>query len=96
MTSTRSATYRDSLTLPSPLHQAHAQAMYPPLTLERARFSGRRLVFDSANGFARGIEQGFFLLKIPQGMICAAADQFARQFYLPDDGYREMEVPGLY
>ena len=96
MTSIRSATYRDSLTLPSPLHQAHAQAMYPPLTLECARLSGSRLVFDSADGFARAIEQGFFLLKMPQGTVCEAADQFARQFYLPDEGYRELEVPGLY
>lgn len=96
MINRQSATYRDSLTLPSPLHQAHAQAMYPPLALERARFSGNQLVFDSPQGFARGIEQGFFLLKMPQGMVCEPADYLAQQFYLPDSGYPEMDVPGLY
>lgn len=96
MNSPRSATYRDSLTLPSPLHQAHAEAMYPPLALERAHFLGSRLVFDAEGGFARSIEQGFFLLKKPHGMVCTAADLFARQFYLPTSCYREMEVPGRY
>ena len=96
MANPRSSTYRDSLTLPSPLLEAHAQAMYPALMLERARLSGNRLAFDSATGFARSISQGFFLLRIPQGMECDPVDQFARQFYLPGSGYREMEVPGAY
>jgi len=96
MVDPRSASYRGGLTLPSPLLQAHAQAMYPALALERARFSGSRLVFDSADGFVRSISQGFFLLKIPRGLVCEPVDQFARQFYLPAGGYRDMEVPGLY
>lgn len=96
MVNRHTATYRDSLTLPSPLHQAHAQAMYPPCALERARLAGTKLVFDSPNGFARGLEQGFFLLKMPQGLVCKAADQFAQQFYLPQNGFLDMDVPGLY
>lgn len=91
-----SPTYRDTLTLLSPLNHVHAQTIYPPLTLERARISSGHLIFDATGGFSRGIAQGFFLLKMPPGMECDPADQFAQQFYLPISNYRELEIPGPY
>lgn len=95
MANPRSATYRDSMSVPSPLNEAHAQAMYPALTLERARIAGGQLVFDSPDGFARSIEHGFLLLKMTQAMGCDAADRFARHFFLPHNGFHEVDGPGL-
>ncbi|PZU68638.1 2OG-Fe(II) oxygenase family protein [Sphingobium sp.] len=53
-----------------------------------------RLVFDSADGLARALSDGFFFVKMPFGCDLAAGDRFAQNFYLPEgtgeyDPYRD-------
>jgi hypothetical protein len=81
-----------------------AGRLYPACDMARARFEREVLRFDEANGFDRALNDGFFLLKIPNGVELDAGDRFARHFFepradgelAPYTGYRSCIVPGDY
>ncbi|MEN1479665.1 hypothetical protein AAIH16_39570, partial [Pseudomonas aeruginosa] len=50
--------------------------------LASAELIDGKLRFDSSDGFARAIADGFFFVKSPS-LDLAAGDTFARNFYLP-------------
>ncbi len=43
------------------------------------------LVFDSPNGFNKALSQGFFLVKVPEGINLESGDCFAENFYKEKD-----------
>lgn len=72
--------------------------------MARAQFEHDCLRFDDGAGFDKALRDGFFLLKIPNGVGLAAGDRFVRNFFKPrsDDahaaytGYRHCSVLGDY
>jgi hypothetical protein len=48
-----------------------------------ARLADGELHFSTDGGPTRALEDGFFLVRCPDGMSLAAGDRFARSFYLP-------------
>jgi len=99
-----SVTGRAPVTLP-PMPGEHEVAQtYPSFAMERADLAGDRLVFDHPQGFTKALSQGFFLIRIPDGVDLTAGDRFARHFFEPrrgDEldlyrGFRDAVVPGDY
>lgn len=99
-----STTYRDSINFPSTLTLSQALERYRPIELERSRLKDGHLIFDHIGGFARALEQGFFLVEIPPFVNVGAGDKFALNFHrakVGDEGdefrgYREIDVCGAY
>ena len=99
-----SPTTRAPLTLPPMPGECEAAATHDPIRMASARLDGERLVFAEPDGFARAIQDGFFLLRMPKGFDPAPGDCFARRF-IEDPrgdaedayrGYRDRQVPGDY
>lgn len=99
-----STTYRDSIDFPNTLTLSQALERYRPIELERSRLKGGHLIFDNIGGFARALEQGFFLMEIPSLVDIGPGDKFALNFHRAKAGdeedefrgYREIDVPGAY
>ncbi|CAB3769213.1 2OG-Fe(II) oxygenase family protein [Paraburkholderia humisilvae] len=56
--------------------------------LQRASLDGSELVFDSSVTRDRALDDGVFLLTIPDSIDFTACDRFARQFYTGNTGLR--------
>ncbi|WOX15316.1 2OG-Fe(II) oxygenase family protein [Streptomyces sp. N50] len=99
-----SQTVRAAVRLPAMPGEHEAARTYPPIALERARLDGERLVFDRPTGFDQALQQGFFLLRVPNAVDTAPGDLFAAHFHEPAAGdaqdvyrgYRDIQVPGDY
>ncbi|MFD9904550.1 2OG-Fe(II) oxygenase family protein [Streptomyces sp. NPDC059063] len=104
MTTHHSETARAPVSLPAMPGEREALASYPPIALERSRLDGDELEFERPGGFDRALAQGFFLLRIPDGLDTEAGDRFAAHFHedrVGDDldryrGFRAFPVPGAY
>jgi len=104
MSSISSRTFRRAIALPPMPDEHEASRLYPAYDMARAQFERDALRFEEANGFDRALADGFFLVKIPNGVELEAGDRFARHFFLPpaDDelapytGYRDCIVAGDY
>ncbi|MFJ8957644.1 2OG-Fe(II) oxygenase family protein [Streptomyces sp. NPDC102381] len=104
MTTSNSATARNRVELPPMPREGEARSLYRQIPLERSRLHGDDLVFDREGGFGRALAQGFFLLRIPDGLDPVSGDRLANEFYRdragdaldPFRGFRDTEVPGDY
>ncbi|MEZ4359570.1 MAG: 2OG-Fe(II) oxygenase family protein [Kofleriaceae bacterium] len=104
MTLTTSVTARPPVTLPPMPGERDAARIYPPCEMERARMIEGTLTFDREGGFGRALAQGFFLVRIPEGVDVAPGDRFATHFHEArrgDEldryrGFRDVDVPGDY
>ncbi|WP_301250975.1 hypothetical protein [Streptomyces somaliensis] len=105
MTAPHPLTVRPPVRLPPMSTEDEARAHHPALALRRARIDGDGLVFDGPGDFDAALAQGFFLLRVPDGVDCAPDDRFATHFHLDQDaggapdpyrGYRHADVPGAY
>ncbi|MDG9719746.1 2OG-Fe(II) oxygenase family protein [Streptomyces sp. DH24] len=104
MTTFNPVTARAPVALPPMPREREALAAHPPVELERSRLDGERLVFDREGGFERALTQGFFLLRVPDGLDTEPGDRFAAHFH--EDpvgdrldryrGFRDVDVPGAY
>ena len=66
---------------------SHAEAeVVAPGTWQRATLVDGQLDFASEEGLVRAFEDGFFLVKQPDGADLSAGDAFAQNFYLPRGG----------
>ncbi|WP_441249582.1 2OG-Fe(II) oxygenase family protein [Kitasatospora sp. McL0602] len=101
---TASATVRAEVLLPPMPGESEAAVRYRTAELEIAGLVGDRLAFAHPGGFERALRQGFFQVRIPDGLDLAAGDRFAQQFFREpvgdqDDryrGFRDVAVPGDY
>ncbi|CAB3769222.1 2OG-Fe(II) oxygenase family protein [Paraburkholderia humisilvae] len=99
-----SPTLRRTITLPPMPDEHEASRLYPAWDMVRARFECDALRFDDAHDFDRALNDGFFLLKIPDGVALDASDRFVRHCFEPRvdgelaryTGYRDCIVPGDY
>lgn len=99
-----STTARTGVRLPTMPGERAAAHDYPRIELERSWLDGGRLRFERPGGFDRALEQGFFLVKIPDGVDTTAGDRLAAHFQEaptgdaldPYRGYRDIEIPGAY
>lgn len=90
--------------LPPMPTEREAAIRYSSFEMQRSRMVGDRLLFDHAEGFARALSQGFFLVAIPDGVDCTGGDLFAAHFSEerqgdPLDvyrGFRDANIPGDY
>ena len=104
MNKTTSKTVRPPVHLPPMPGEREAAKTYLPIPMARSQIIGERLVFDETNGFTRALAQGFFLVRIPEGVDTTAGDLFAANFFKSCDGgeldcfkgYRNAVVPGEY
>ncbi len=69
--------------------------------LQKACVEGARLLFDKSYGFDQALNDGFFLVQIPEEINLKAADSFAKNFYKdktdcgdPDNKYRGYKAIG--
>lgn len=103
-TSPDSVTTRTPVRLPSMPRECELADTYPPIALQRSQLIDDRLLFDEPSGFDRALEQGFFYLKMPDGLDTTPGDLFAAHFYEQERGdeldrfrgFRNVEVPGDY
>ena len=101
---TRSSTVRAPVRLPAMPGEHEAATTYPAVELQRCELVDDRLVFADPHGFDRILAQGFFHLKMPDGLDTTPADSFAEHFHeIPrgDEldrfrGFRDTDVPGDY
>lgn len=104
MTNFNPVTARPPVALPSMPGEREALAAHPPISLERSWLHGEDLVFDREGGFDRALVQGFFLLRIPDGLDTGPGDRFAAHFHQDRcgdaldryRGFRNVDVPGAY
>jgi hypothetical protein len=98
------STLRAPVLLPPLPTDRDAARKFAPIAMARARLAHGNLVFDEDAGFYRALEDGFFLLEIPQELTLSGGDQFVRHFFeprtsgdlAPYTGYKNCKVPGAY
>lgn len=55
--------------------------------LQKAEIVEDRLIFNNDRGFEKALEDGFFLVRIPDEVDLTAADTFAKNFYKPKSNF---------
>lgn len=104
MSDIRSTTIRNAVTLPSMPNAYEASRLYSAIDMAHAHFEGHTLKFDTVNGFDRALNNGFFLLTIPDCTPLSGGDRFVHHFFKQRaggkmsayTGYRECILPGDY
>jgi 2-oxoglutarate-Fe(II)-dependent oxygenase superfamily protein len=99
-----SITLRTPVGLPSMPGEAEAAQAYPAIELQRSQVIGDRLLFEDPAGYDRALAQGFFLVRMPEGLDVTAADLFAAHFFQDKNGdefdryrgFQDIDVPGDY
>ena len=97
-----SITARSPVTLPPMSGEREAAEIYSSIQMAHSKLIGNNLVFDEVDGMKQSLEQGFFLVKIPEDVDTTAGDVFAENWFKARDGgnldpfrgYRELTVPG--
>lgn len=101
---TTPTTARPPVNLPPMPGEREATTIYLPISIARSQLVGEHLVFEETDGFIRALQQGFFLIRIPEEVDTTAGDLFAANFFKPSDGgeldrfrgYRNAVVPEEY
>lgn len=98
----RENTRRADVQLPPIQCEVDLAASYPSFEMQCARLFGEELVFEQAGGLDQALQEGFFLLSVPDTCELEAGDRFVRSCFLdpidgdPFSGFKSRAVPGDY